>query len=100
MSTKNSCNCRSDIEARMLALFAEKNPQATDHRVNLTGYAFLISDLDIDMKGCMPMELSAKFPLRNGGFKEKTQKQNMMFNYCPFCGEKYPVKEGEKNDAK
>jgi len=46
------------------------------------------------------MELSAKFPLRNGGFKEKTQKQNMMFNYCPFCGEKYPVKEGEKNDAK
>lgn len=89
------CGCRKDIEKKLLDRFIEQAPQATEHKASLTGYAFMFSNNRLDMKGCMPLELTAKFPLKKGGVKQKTTKQSMMFSYCPFCGEKYPVTEQE-----
>ncbi|WKJ88786.1 hypothetical protein QZJ86_12210 [Methylomonas montana] len=86
----STCNCRADIEEMLLARFIEQSPEATEHKASLTGYGFLFSGTGLEMKGCMPFETTAKFPLKKGGVKAKTQKQSMMFNYCPFCGEKYP----------
>lgn len=55
---------------------------------NLMGYAFILGS-EVQEKGVMQMEVTAKFPLKKGGEKAKTTKQSMIFTYCPFCGAKY-----------
>lgn len=84
------CDCRAKTEERLLARFKEQSPEAADHRVSLTGYALIVTkDMGLVAKGCMPIKASAKFPIKKGGTKEKKIEQNMIFNFCPFCGEKY-----------
>jgi hypothetical protein len=82
------CDCRTRIEEKLLAKFKEQAPEATDHSVKLTGYAFILGET-VTEKGCMPIDQSAKYPLKKGGMKEKKTKINMMFTYCPYCGVKY-----------
>lgn len=95
MSDKKNCGCKADIESRLLKRFKEQAPEATGHEARLTGYALIIDDqLGLVSKGCMPMELTASFPLKKGGTKTKVQKQSMLFNFCPFCGVRYADKAG------
>lgn len=82
------CDCRTRIEEKLLNKFRDDAPEATGHGAKLTGYALIFGET-VTEKGCMPIEHTAKFPLKKGGVKEKTQKINIMFTYCPFCGEKY-----------
>lgn len=82
------CNCRKDIEAKLLTRFKSTAPCATDHSASLTGYT-LVLGAAITEKGCMSIELTAKHPLKKGGVKSKTDRSQMIFTYCPFCGEKY-----------
>lgn len=82
------CDCRPRIEGKLLDKFRTQFPDATEHRIKLTGYA-LIFGKELTEKGCMPIEQTAKFPLKKGGAKEKVQKISMMFTFCPFCGTKY-----------
>lgn len=83
------CNCRDDIEKKLLARFIDQAPQATGHQAKLQGYGFVLMEDALVMRGCMPFKLSAIHQLKNGGNKEKTSTQNMMFSFCPFCGEKF-----------
>jgi len=85
-----ACSCKTEIEVRLLERFKEVSPEAQAHEVELTGYAFILGD-KLEYKGCMNIEAVADFPLRKGGFKRKTQHQNMIFAFCPFCGVKYGV---------
>jgi hypothetical protein len=82
------CNCKKDIESRLLARFKEQSHEATDHYVELQGYGLAIIDNTLKSMPYMPFKTSAKFPLKKGGSKQKSQSSNMFFNYCPFCGEK------------
>lgn len=84
-----SCDCRSEIQEKLLERFKEKNPDVSEHHVLLTGYALILEEAILKEKGCMGIELTALYPLKKGGAKEKKQKQNMIFTFCPFCGEKY-----------
>lgn len=89
------CKCRSEIEAKLTEHFKEKQPAATAHRAVLMGYALGIGAESLSMYtvGCMPIELTAKYPMKGGTLqKQKTTKQSMFFTFCPFCGEKYEVK--------
>lgn len=89
------CNCRSDIEAKLAERFKNEQPAATGHRAELMGYAIGLGNQSMSMYlvGCMPIELTAEFPLKGGVLrKRKTTKQSMFFTFCPFCGEKYEVK--------
>lgn len=83
------CDCKQDIEARLLDRFIESNPNAKEHSAKLTGYSLVIIENSIKQKGCMPIEMTACHPLKNGGSKVKTSRSNMIFNFCPFCGEKF-----------
>ena len=87
-----ACSCKTEIEAKLLTRFQEVSPEAVGHEVSLTGYAFILGD-KLEFKGCMKLEAVADFPLRKGGFKRKTQIQNMIFTFCPFCGVKYESEE-------
>jgi hypothetical protein len=87
------CDCKSRIETRLLETFKEQHPEATGHEVSLKGYAFLFGKT-VTLKGCMQVERAAIFPLKKGGVKRKAEKISLMFNLCPFCGEKY-----EKEDC-
>lgn len=83
------CKCKKDIEARLLARFKETAPEATDHSIVLTGYALVIEGNSLLQRPCMEIRASASFPLKKGGSKAKVIRENMIFNYCPFCGVKY-----------
>jgi len=87
-----TCNCKNDLEEKLLARFQDVSPEAIGHELSLTGYAFILGD-KLEYKGCMKIEAVADFPLRKGGFKRKTQTQNMIFTFCPFCGVKYESEE-------
>jgi len=89
-----ACSCKTNIETKLLARFREQSPEAAKHEVELKGYALILDDaMNMTLKGCMKIEAEADFPLRKGGVKRKTQQQNMVFTFCPFCGAKY---EAEK----
>lgn len=83
------CNCKDDIEKRLLSRFITQHPEAKEHSARLSGYSLVIIENTIKQKGCMPIELTAAHPLKKGGFKAKTDRSNMIFSYCPFCGDKY-----------
>lgn len=89
------CDCRKDLEEKILARFKTAAPDAKDHCAELSGYTFLLCDSGVTEVGCMVFKLTASHPLKKGGFKEKTERSNMIFTFCPFCGEKYK-KGGEK----
>jgi hypothetical protein len=82
------CDCKRNVEAKLLARAKEMHPDATGHEVKLAGYAFIFGKT-VQLKGCMPFEFRAEFPLKKGGTKHKTEKTNMMFTFCPWCGVKY-----------
>lgn len=83
------CDCKNDIESKLLDRFKNYAPDAKSHEVRLAGYTIIITDGGLVLKGCMPIELSADRPLKKGGFKHKKETQQMIFSYCPFCGRKY-----------
>lgn len=83
------CDCKKDIESRLLDRFKTNHPEALEHSARLTGYTLLIGSSEVRQKGYMGIELTAAHPLKKGGHKAKTDRSNMIFNYCPFCGEKY-----------
>lgn len=84
-----ACDCKKDIEARLTERFTESAPDATGHKVGLQGYALIFGGDRLTQKGCMPFRCTATHPLKKGGVKEKTETQNMIFTFCPFCGVKY-----------
>ncbi|UGQ44946.1 hypothetical protein [Massilia endophytica] len=83
-----ACNCKKDLEEKLLERFKEQSPEANGHCVSLQGYALIFGE-KLEQKGCMTIASTASFPLKKGGMKEKRQTQNMVFTYCPFCAEKY-----------
>ena len=83
------CNCRTTIEEKLKARFVEQEPEAKEHEAKLTGYALLLAGATLTEKGVMTAELTAKFPIKKGGEKQKTIKHSMIFTFCPFCGVKY-----------
>ena len=82
----NTCNCRKDIEAKLLERFKLSAPDASEHGVTLQGYSLVIETAGLFSKPVMPYKTSAIYPLKKGGTKLKTVTGNMILNYCPFCG--------------
>lgn len=84
------CECKKDLEEKLVDRFKQKHPEATEHHAELTGYAIGIDGNSMFLVGVMPIALTANYPMKKGtAYKQKTTKQMMHFNFCPFCGEKY-----------
>lgn len=83
-----TCNCKKDIEEKLTADFIAREPKGAGHSVELQGYGFGMSGSTLVVQGVMPYKSTAVFPLVKGGAKSRTVVGNMVFNFCPFCGEK------------
>lgn len=84
-----ACDCKEDIEGKLLARFKEVSSEAESHSASLHGYTIVFGETALEQKGYMEIKATANFPLKKGGMKAKTQTQNMIFTFCPFCGKKY-----------
>jgi hypothetical protein len=82
------CECRKTIEAKLKNRFEIETPQATGHEVTLEGYTFVIGERVMTSRPCMPFKKTAFYKQKNGVPKFKTSRENIIFNFCPFCGEK------------
>ena len=82
------CSCQDDIEQLLLERFKSQAPGSRNHAVRLTGYTLILGEKIIS-KGCMAIEQTAEHPLKRGGYKTKTERLNMVFTFCPFCGKRY-----------
>jgi hypothetical protein len=82
-----ACNCKSEIEAKLNENFKAATPDARDHKVTLKGYGFGIINNTIVMQPFFEYEGFSYVPLKKGGEKPKKVIGNMIFSYCPFCGE-------------
>lgn len=81
-----TCNCKTDLEAKLTERFKEATPDARDHKVTLQGYGFGIRDNTMVMQPYMNYEGFSYVPLKKGGEKPKKVTGSMIFSYCPFCG--------------
>lgn len=81
-----TCNCKTELEAKLTERFKAQTPDSRDHKVKLEGYGFGIINNTMILQPYMTYEAFSYVPLKNGGEKPKKMKGNMMFSFCPFCG--------------
>lgn len=81
-----NCNCRSDIEAKLLERFKSEAPTGENHAVSISGYGFCIVGNEMTMRPYAEVTKSADMPKKAGGWSLKRSKLNMYFSYCPYCG--------------
>lgn len=82
------CDCKEELEAKLLVNFTEAHPEAQDHKTGLGGYGLVMTGNTLEVLGYMPVESTFRYTTRAGALKAKTVKQSMFFSYCPFCGVK------------
>jgi len=81
-----NCNCKKELEEKLVQRFKEQNPEAVEHGCVIGGYGLALVGNRMKQRGFMEVKSTARFPLKKGVIKEKTLKQSMFFSYCPFCG--------------
>ena len=96
-----TCNCKEDIEKRLTDLYVEKLPKSKDVNAELMGYGMYLTDNTIEMKPHMSVEVRHTVTSKAGSEKRKTEKVNMKFSFCPFCGtslaQRAKAQEGQAN---
>lgn len=92
------CECKSNLEERLLKRVSERFPDATDIKLQLDGYSFLMGEGKVTMKPTMPIVGEYKQPTKKGGQRVRKIKEQMIASYCPFCGES--LKEAEQEPEK
>jgi hypothetical protein len=81
-----NCNCKKEIELKLLENYTKANPTAKEPDVSIQGYGFVIIGSGLQERGFLPVDSKAKFPTKAGVLKPKTTKQSMFWSFCPFCG--------------
>lgn len=82
------CDCRERIEEELPEQFLKKNPGAQKVKADMLGYAIMFSG---GVRPYMPVEITHEVTVKSTGLqKVKKAKMNMLFQFCPFCGEKQP----------
>lgn len=83
-----TCNCKADIEAKLLERHIQQTPDDRKHEARLEGYGFGIIGNTMVVRPYMPFKLKAEHTFKNGNVKTQTKTGSMHFSFCPFCGVK------------
>lgn len=82
------CNCHADIEKKLTEHYTPKLSESRDVEAKLMGYAITLGK-GLGIQPYMPVEIRHTVTVKKtGADKRKTEKVNMSFSHCPFCGEK------------
>lgn len=84
----STCNCKTEIEAKLLERVKASAPKASDHSASLAGYGLAIVGNKMLRLPRMEVRVSAMHPVKKGGARLKRSTMSMFFTYCPFCGVK------------
>lgn len=81
------CNCKKEMETKLLETIKKQRPDAALLKVELGGYSVIISGNKMDYRPTTPINISYLHTFKNGS--QKTKKETMPFalKHCPFCGE-------------
>ena len=82
-----TCNCKADIEQRLTERYVAALPKSKDVKAVMTGYGLVITDDNqLQSRPFMPVEVRHIVTSKAGAERRKTDKVNMTFSFCPFCG--------------
>ena len=82
----SKCTCQSDLEKRLTERFVNRLPDSKDVQAHLAGYAFVLGE-SLQSMPYMPVHTTHAVTIKKTGLsKQKTEKTNMFFTFCPFCG--------------
>ena len=81
-----NCNCKTEVQEKLLARFKNDAAEATEHGVTLDGYTLMITGSALKLRSCTTVKQTARYPLKKGGTKVKTTALSMVHSFCPFCG--------------
>lgn len=89
-----TCNCKSEIEAKLLESFKAGRPDAQGHKAVLEGYGFAVVDNVLTLRPFMPIKYGAGHASKKSGLERwRNEKGFMQFSFCPFCGTRIATKE-------
>ena len=85
------CNCRQEMEEKLLEKVKEQKPNAEQLKVELGGYGMMLNGNKMEYRPVMPINIEYLHTFKNGN--QKTKKDTMIFalKHCPFCGEEVVV---------
>lgn len=85
-----SCDCRRECARATAEKIQEQHPEATDVKVEVDGYVFLLSGGE---RPALPISVTYQAPRARGGTRLVREKMNAIASFCPFCGTRYGKEE-------
>lgn len=80
------CDCKTDIEAKLLEQLKGETPTGSAHAVSLSNYGFVLLENRMTIRPYTVVNTSVTMPKKAGGFTQKRSTMNMFFSFCPYCG--------------
>jgi hypothetical protein len=80
-----ACNCKSDIEAKLMTFTQENTPDSSLVEVKLEGYGYTFG-AGVSERPYMPYKAQYCIPKKDGTQRSIKKTGSMFFTYCPFCG--------------
>lgn len=94
------CDCIKEVEKKVSGQVPLKHPAGSEiSDVELEQKALVFIGNKSSVKLFTEIGYQLSFPTKAGMSRERHQKIKMFFNFCPFCGEKYPSNEEESSDT-
>jgi len=85
------CDCKRKFEEAVEEQVKKKHPEATGVGAVVGGYVFLLTGGE---RPALPVHVTYQVPkAKGGGNKLVSKKMSAIASFCPFCGERYPVRE-------
>lgn len=87
-----TCNCKTEIEAKVVERLKEEYPEGRDHTANMDkNYAWTMPDFN--QVGYLALTNTVTTTTKKGVERTVKPALNLHFTYCPFCGERYKKAE-------
>lgn len=81
------CDCKKEMETKLLESISKKKPEAQDLKVELSGYVVMLNGNSLELRPVMPINIEYIHTLKNGTQKKKKETISFALKHCPFCGE-------------